>query len=90
MKVELNSFANLVNSETSDYKKSTAYELEDGQTVEHLIKLAGIKSEDVAMAFVNGRVVKLDTILTDGDRVDLTPAAAALMTYPQVLYHFLS
>ena len=78
MKVELKCFANLVNPDTCDYKKSTAYEMEDGQTLEHLIQLAGINSKDVAMAFVNGRVVDLDMVLSDGDRVGLTPASAAL------------
>ena len=78
MKVDVKCFANLANPETCDFNESTAYDLDDGQTVEHLIKLAGIKKEDVAMAFVNGRVVGLDTVLSDGDRVGLTPASAAL------------
>ena len=78
MRVDLKCFATLANPETCDYKNSTTYELEDGQTVGHLIKLAGINSEDVAMTFVNGRVVDLDAVLTDGDRVGLTPASAAL------------
>lgn len=78
MKVNLKCFANLVNPDTCDYKESTEYELEDGQTLDHLITLAGINSDDVAMAFVNGRVVGLDTVLSDGDRVGLTPASAAL------------
>ena len=78
MKVEIKCFANLANPETCDYKGSTAYELEDGQSLSHLIQRVGIKKEDVAMAFVNGRVVDLDTVLSDGDRVGLTPASAAL------------
>lgn len=78
MKVDLKCFATLANPDTSDHKDGTAYELENGQTLEHLIQLAGINSEDVKIAFVNGRVVDLDTVLHEGDRVALTPATAAL------------
>ena len=78
MKVDLKCFANLANPETCDFKESTPYELQDGKTLKQLIELAGIKTEDVAMAFVNGRVVDIDTVLSDGDRVGLTPASAAL------------
>ena len=78
MKVNVKCFANLANPETCDYKDSTAYELEEGQTVEHLIKRAKLNSEDVAMVLVNGRSGGLDTVLSDGDRVGLTPASAAL------------
>ena len=77
MKVNLKCFANLANPDTCDFKDATAYELEDGQTVDHLIKLAGIKSEDVKIAFVNSSVAAIDTVLGEGDRVALTPAAAA-------------
>ena len=59
-------------------KDITAYELKECQTVEHLIKLAKLNSEDVAMVLVNGRTGGLDTVLSDGDRVSLTPASAAL------------
>ena len=78
MRVDLKCFATLANPDTCDFKDCTAYELEDGQTVDHLIKLAGIKSEDVKIAFVNSRVAALDTVLGEGDRVALTPAVAAL------------
>ena len=77
MRVELKCFANLANPDTCDFKDATSYELEEGQTVENLSKLAGIKSEDVKIAFVNSSVAKLDTVLGEGDRVALTPAAAA-------------
>jgi molybdopterin converting factor small subunit len=78
MKVDLKCFATLANPETCDFKECKAYEMENGQTLQQLIELAGINTEDVAMAFVNGRVVDLDTVLSDGDRVGLTPASAAL------------
>jgi molybdopterin converting factor small subunit len=78
MKVDIKCFATLANPDTCDYNDSTAYELEDGQTVENLIHHVGIKREDVKIAFVNSRVADLDTELFDGDRVGLTPTTAAL------------
>lgn len=78
MKVDLKCFADLANPDTCDFRDATAYELENGQTVEHAIELAGIKKEDVKIAFVNNSVAALDTVLGEGDRVALTPASAAL------------
>lgn len=78
MKVALKCFATLADPDTCDFKDGTAYELEDGQTVGHLIQLARINDEDVSIIFVNSRVVDLDTVLSEGDRVALTPATAGL------------
>lgn len=78
MKVDLKCFAQLVNTETCDFKESTTYELNDGQTVEHLLQQAGIGKKDVKIAFVNSRVVKLDTVLSEGDRVGLAPAVGGM------------
>jgi molybdopterin converting factor small subunit len=76
MKVDLKCFSTLVNQDTCDFKDGTAYELKDGQTVEHLVQRAGIKGKDVKVAFVNSKHANLDTVLTEGDRVALTPATA--------------
>ena len=78
MKVDLKCFAHLVNTETCDFKEGTTYELNDGQTVEHLLQQAGIGEKDVKIAFVNSRVVKLDTVLSEGDRVGLAPAVGGM------------
>lgn len=78
MKVDLKCFAKLVNTETCDFKESTTYELNDGQTVEHLLQQAGIGEKDVKIAFVNSRVVELDTVLSEGDRVGLAPAVGGM------------
>lgn len=78
MKVDVKCFATLANPDKCDCNKSTAYELKDGQTVEHLIHRVGIKRENVKIAFVNNRVVDIDTELFDGDRVGLTPETPAL------------
>jgi molybdopterin converting factor small subunit len=68
----------LVNLDSCDYKDSTEYNLDDGQTVEDLVQLAGIAKEDVKIAFVNSRVVDLDTVLSDGDQVGLAPAVGGM------------
>lgn len=78
MRVALKCFATLANPDTCDFKDGTAYELENGQTVRHQIQLAGIKGDDVSIIFINSRSADFDTILSEGDRVALTPATAAL------------
>ena len=78
MKVALKCFSKLDNPETCDFKKSTTYELDDGQTLRDLVQRAGIDGEDVKMAFVNSRKVDLDTVLTDRDQVGLAPAAGGM------------
>ncbi|MEE4263980.1 MAG: MoaD/ThiS family protein [Desulfobacteraceae bacterium] len=78
MKVALKCFATLANHNTCDFDDGTAYELEDGQTAGDLIQLAGINVKDVTMIFLNSRVVGIDTVLSEGDRVALTPATAGL------------
>jgi len=78
MKVTLKCFSTLVNPETCDFKKSTTYELDDGQTLQDLVQRAGIDGEDVKIAFVNSRKVGLDTVLSDRDQVGLAPAVGGM------------
>jgi sulfur carrier protein ThiS len=78
MKVELKCFATLVNPDTCDFRESTTYEIGEGQTVGDVISIAGIAREDVKIAFVNSRVVGLDTVLSNGDRIGLAPAVGGM------------
>ena len=78
MKINLKCFAKLVNPDTCDFRESTTYDLADGQTVEDLVKHAGVAREDVKIAFVNSRVVDFDTVLSDGDQVGLAPAVGGM------------
>ena len=78
MRVDLKCFAKLVNPGTCDFKESTSYELDQGQTVQHLLEQAEISREDIEIAFVNSRVVDLDTVLSEGDRVGLAPAVGGM------------
>ncbi len=78
MRVDLKCFAKLVNPGTCDFKESTSYELDQGQTVQHLLEQAEISREDIKIAFVNSRVVDLDTVLSEGDQVGLAPAVGGM------------
>ena len=78
MKVNLKCFSKLVTAETCDYKDSTPYELDDGQSVEDLVSRAGLSKEDVKIVFVNSRKTNLDTVLTDGDQVGLAPSVGGM------------
>ncbi|MFC1578205.1 MoaD/ThiS family protein [Thermodesulfobacteriota bacterium] len=78
MQVDLKCFAKLVNPGTCDFKESTSYELDQGQTVQHLLEQAEISREDIKIAFVNSRVVDLDTVLSEGDQVGLAPAVGGM------------
>ena len=78
MKINLKCFSSLVNPGTCDYRDSTGHELPDGQTVEDLVRKAGIDMKDLKVAFVNGRVVDVGTVLKDGDQVGLAPAVGGM------------
>ena len=78
MKVNLKCFSTLVNPEGCDYKNSTEYNLTDGQTVGSLLQHAGIEAKDVKIAFVNSRIVDLNTVLSDGDQIGLAPAVGGM------------
>lgn len=78
MKIHLKCFSTLVNPDTCDYRDSTVYDLADGQTVEDLVVRAGIKRNHVKIAFVNHRIVGIDAVLSEGDRVGLSPAVGGM------------
>ena len=78
MKVDLKCFANLVDPGTCDFRESTAYRLEDGNTVEDLVREAGIDEKEIKVVFVNSNVVGLDARLSEGDRVGLVPAVGGM------------
>ena len=78
MKVNLRCFSKLANQDTCNFNENTPYNLDSGHTVEDLAERAGIAREDVKIAFVNSRIVDLDTTLADGDRVGLAPATGGM------------
>ena len=78
MKIKLKCFATLVDPGTCDFTDATEYDLANGQTVEDLALSAGIEKNDVKIAFVNNRKAALQTTLSDGDRVALSPAVGGM------------
>ncbi len=78
MKIELKCFASLVNPDTCDFRESTTYRLTQGQTVADLVREADLDGKDIKIAFVNSRVVAMDSVLSDGDRVGLAPAVGGM------------
>lgn len=78
MNIKLKCFSALVNPDTCDYKDNTVYEMDEGQTVEDLIDRAGLRRDDVKIAFVNNRIVEFGAVLVDGDRVGLSPAVGGM------------
>jgi len=78
MKINLKCFSKLVNPDTCSFNESNSYDMAEGQTVEDLVRRAGIAREEVKIAFVNSRIVDLDTVLSDGDRVGLAPAIGGM------------
>ena len=78
MNVSLKCFSRLVNPDTCDFNESTTYDLDEGHTVEDLVQRAGIDREEIKIAFVNSRIVDLDTTLSEGDQVGLAPAVGGM------------
>ena len=78
MNVDLKCFSTLVNAESCDFRESKAYQLTEGQTVADLVSKAGVTRKDVKVAFVNNKIVEIDTVLNDGDRVGLAPAVGGM------------
>ena len=78
MKINLKCFSKLADPDTCDFRDSTEYELDDGQTVEALVERAGIDKKSVKIAFVNNKTVDLDTVLSEGDRIGLAPSVGGM------------
>ena len=78
MRIKLKCFSALASSDACDYKNSTSYDLDDGQTVEDLVGRAGVDKENVKIAFLNNKIVEFDTVLSDGDQVGLAPSVGGM------------
>ena len=78
MNVDLKCFSSLVNPDSCNFRNSQTYRLSDGQTVGDLVEKAGIEKNDVKIAFVNSKIVDINTVLADGDRVGLAPAVGGM------------
>jgi len=55
---------------------SLSLDVPSGTTVHQLLSLVGIPERAALVALVNGKVQKMDYILSEGDAVDLFPPVA--------------
>ena len=78
MRVNLKCFSTLADSDACDYRDSTEYELNDGQTLEDLVNRARIAKDSVKIAFLNNKIVDFETALSDGDRIGLAPSVGGM------------
>lgn len=72
MKLEIKLFASL----QKFMPKAEKVELDDHCTVKELLEKIGINSSEVAITLVNGRHVKLDQTLHDGETIAIFPPIA--------------
>ena len=77
MNINLKCFAKLANDKC-DYRRSTSYELSEGQTINDLYQIAGVQESDVKLIFVNSKKAESGTKLSDGDQVGLAPAVGGM------------
>lgn len=73
MKVALECIAKLAIPGRCSFRKKTSFTLVDGQTVADLVGKAQLSLEDVETIIVNNTIAGADTVLADGDRVELVP-----------------
>ena len=73
MGVSLKCFSKLSESDVCDFKGGDEHDISEGETVKNLINKLGFRQEEIKLIFVNGKIVDLDTVLKDGDRVGLAP-----------------
>ncbi len=70
IEIHLNLFVTLAKYQPAS---SGAYRLEEGATIEKLIRDVGIPDEEAKLVFVNGRRKERDYVLKDRDRVGIFP-----------------
>jgi len=78
MKITVKCFSSLADADTCDYKDSTSYKLENGETVMALIKRLNQSPENIKIVFVNGKHAETNSVLKDGDQVGLAPASGGM------------
>ncbi len=78
MKISLKCFAKLSTENVCDFRDGDDREVTAGETVRSLIKRLGFPLDDIKIVFVNGKIVDLDTVLKDGDRLGLSPATGGM------------
>lgn len=78
MKISLKCFAQLSKENVCDFRDGDDREISDGETVRSVAKRLGFNPDEIKIIFVNGKIVGLDTVLNDGDRLGLAPAEGGM------------
>lgn len=73
MNVELECIAKLAEFGNCRFTESTSYTLVKGETVADLAKLSMLSLHDIETVMVNNTIASLETVLSEGDRVELAP-----------------
>jgi sulfur-carrier protein len=75
MRVNVKLFATLRRFALNDVQAGTpfAVEMESGASLEDLIKILNLPTEEVRIVFVNGRAQEENWILQEGDEVGMFP-----------------
>jgi len=73
MIVELECIARLAKSGSCLFTESTEYTLTEGQTAADLIRQAKLSLQDVECVIINDAIANSDTVLSEGDKVELVP-----------------
>lgn len=70
IEINLNLFVTLAKYQPAS---SGAYQLEEGTTVEELIRAVGVPDEEAKLVFINGKRKERDYVLEHRDRVGIFP-----------------
>jgi molybdopterin converting factor small subunit len=78
MEIHLKCFASLSEGDECDFRDSTSYEINPGETVDDLIGRIGFPKQEIKLVFVNNRSAGFDTVLKEGDRIALSPPVGGM------------
>lgn len=70
IEIDLNLFVTLAKYQPAS---SGAYRLEEGITIEELLRTVGVPEDEAKLVFVNGKRKERDYVLKDLDRVGIFP-----------------
>jgi hypothetical protein len=78
MKVQLKCLSSLSKEYDCDYHIPTSINLTDNSSVKNVMDLAGVRSKDVKIIFVNGKLAEPGNQLSNNDTVTLVPAVGGM------------
>ena len=78
MNIKVKCFADLAERFDCDFRSPRNVGFCGGATVANVTGAFGIDVNDVKIVFVNGKIVGMNHILNDGDRVTLVPSSGGM------------